>query len=103
MLPTTELIESEALTLPVSERAELIVHLQDSLEPHPKAVPAQVEKAWLNEANRRYQSYLQGEEESYSADEVFADLRADDDSSLFARRSGKVCASFGSISSESGT
>ncbi|MCC5827522.1 addiction module protein [Alkalimonas sp.] len=79
MLPATELIESEALSLPVSERAELIVHLLDSLEPRPKVAPAQIEKAWLNEANRRYQSYLQGEGESYSADEVFADLRADDD------------------------
>ncbi|WP_333609429.1 addiction module protein [Arsukibacterium sp.] len=79
MLPATELIESEALSLPVSERAKLILHLLDSLEPRPKAAPAQVEKAWVNEANRRYQSYLQGQEKSYSADEVFSDLRADDD------------------------
>ncbi|MBW6475920.1 MAG: addiction module protein [Chromatiales bacterium] len=79
MLPATELIESEALSLPVSERAELVVHLLDSMETRSKADPAKVEKAWLNEANRRYQSYLQGEEESYSADEVFSNLRADDD------------------------
>ena len=79
MLPATELIESEALSLPVSERAELIVHLLDSLEPRPKTAPAQFEKTWVHEANRRYQFSLQGKEESYYADEVFADLRADDD------------------------
>ena len=84
MLPATEAIESEALSLPVSERAELIVHLLNSLEPRPTAAPAQVEKFWVNEANRRYQSYLQGEEESYSADDVFSELRIDDDLSLFS-------------------
>lgn len=79
MLPATKLIESEALSLPVSERAELIVHLLNSLESRPTAAPAQVENIWVHEANRRYHSYLHGEEESYSADEVFSELRADDD------------------------
>jgi len=79
MLPATEAIESDALSLPASERAELIVHLLRSLEPYPTAAPAHVEKLWVNEANRRYQSYLQGQETSYSADEVFSELRTDDD------------------------
>ena len=38
MLPATKLIESEALSLPVSERAELIVHLLNSLESNSTAL-----------------------------------------------------------------
>jgi len=73
-----EAIESEALSLPFEDRARLVVHLLESIESRPAADPKQVERAWLAEANRRYQAYLRGEEQAIPAEEVFSELRADD-------------------------
>ena len=71
-------IESEALSLPVEDRTRLILHLLESIESRPKRDPREVERAWLSEANRRHQAYLQGEEESLPAEQVFSELRKDD-------------------------
>jgi hypothetical protein len=54
------------------------MHLLESIEERPNADPREVESAWLNEANRRYQDYLRGEEQAIPAEEVFSDLRTDD-------------------------
>ncbi|MEX0739058.1 MAG: addiction module protein [Pseudohongiella sp.] len=71
-------IESEALSLPREERTRLAMHLLESIEERPSIDPRQVELAWVAEANRRYLAYLHGDEQSISADEVFAELGADD-------------------------
>jgi len=78
MSASAESIESEALSLSFDERARLVAHLLESLETRPSVDPARIEQAWLKEADRRFQAYLQGKEEAIPADEVFSSLRADD-------------------------
>jgi hypothetical protein len=55
-----------------------VLKLLDSIEQRAPADPAKVESAWLQEADRRYQVYLRGEEEAILAEQVFAELRAED-------------------------
>lgn len=78
MTISAEILESEALSLPKEDRTRLIVHLLESIDERPSPDPRQVEQAWLNEANRRYQAYLDGSEQTVSSEDVLADLRADD-------------------------
>ena len=77
MTLSAEALESEALSLPKEDRTRLIVHLLESIDERPSPDPRRVEQAWLNEANRRYQAYLDGGEQTVSSKDVFADLRAD--------------------------
>ena len=78
MLNLVESIESEALALPLEDRTRLALHLLESIESRPNIDPKEVEKVWLAEANRRYEAYLRGEEDTIPAEDVFAELRADD-------------------------
>ncbi len=78
MATSAKIVESEALSLPREDRTRLAVHLLESIEERPDADPQQVERAWLAEANRRYQAYLRGEEKAIPAEEVYSELRADD-------------------------
>lgn len=78
MATSAETIESEALLLPREDRSRLAVHLLQSIEERPTDDPKRVEAAWLKEADRRYQSYLRGEESAISAEDVFSELRAED-------------------------
>lgn len=78
MTISAEIIESEALSLPKEDRTRLIVHLLESIDERANSVPRGVEQAWLNEANRRYQAYLDDGEQTISSEDVFADLRTDD-------------------------
>jgi putative addiction module component (TIGR02574 family) len=71
-------IETEALSLPEQQRTHLVLKLLESIEHRAFQEPERVERAWLEEANRRYQAYLSGEEEAISAEQVFAELRAED-------------------------
>jgi hypothetical protein len=54
------------------------MHLLESIEERPTAVPHEVERAWLDEANQRFQAYLRGEEKAIPAKVVFSELREDD-------------------------
>jgi putative addiction module component (TIGR02574 family) len=78
MTASIQHIEIQVLSLPRDERTRLAINLLESIEERPNMDPRQVELAWLDEANRRFQAYQAGEEQAISADEVFADLRADD-------------------------
>ena len=78
MATSAKIVESEALSLPREDRTRLAVHLLESIEDRPDADPQQVERAWLAEANRRYQAYLRGEEQAIPAEDVYSELRADD-------------------------
>ncbi len=65
-------IENKALTLTEGDRATLALHLIESLD---TAVEAEVEAAWLIEAERRYQDYKQGSVKAVDADEAIARVR----------------------------
>lgn len=78
MATSAQRIESEALSLSRDERVRLAIHLLDSIEERQEMDPQQVEKAWIAEANRRYQAYLNGDEQSIPAEDVFAKLKVDD-------------------------
>lgn len=71
-------IESEALSLPIDRRTRLAVKLLDSIEQRSPADPQRIERAWLEQANQRYQAFVRGEEEAISAEQVFSELRAED-------------------------
>jgi putative addiction module component (TIGR02574 family) len=67
---TTSQLEAEILKLPRSVRARLAERLLLSLDDD-----NEIEQAWAEEANRRYQSYLNGDEKMFPADEVLASIR----------------------------
>jgi len=67
---TTARLEAEILKLPRSVRARLAERLLLSLDED-----NEIEQAWAEEANRRYQSYLNGDETALPAEEVMASIR----------------------------
>ena len=77
MQKETTAVESQALGLPFVERAELANRLLKSLETRSPAGAADVEKAWIKAANRRYQALLSGEDPGLTHEQVFADLRTE--------------------------
>lgn len=68
-MPVDEL-EEEALQLPKQERAKLAQHLIESLD---SDVEPDVEQAWLEEVERRYQEYKSGKTTPIPVAEVFED------------------------------
>ncbi|HEX6040331.1 addiction module protein [Longimicrobium sp.] len=70
-------IEAEARHLTPAERADLAQRLFASIEDEEAAgSEAEVEQAWLEEADRRYARYLAGETRSVSAADALARVRA---------------------------
>ena len=67
-------LEAEILKLPGAIRARLAERLLSSLDDD-----SEIEEAWVAEAERRYQRYLDGEEEVVSVDTVLARLREEFD------------------------
>lgn len=63
-------LEAEILKLPREVRARLAERLLSSLDDD-----SEIEEAWIAEAERRYQSYLEGDEEVVSVGAVLARLR----------------------------
>ncbi|PWN55087.1 addiction module protein [Abyssibacter profundi] len=78
MAASADAIENDALSLPIEDRARLIVHLLESIEERPGGDPRAVERAWLAEAQRRYDAYQRGEVQAIPAADVFSELRKDD-------------------------
>jgi len=70
-----EQIEAEALQLDENDRARLARRLLLSLEPVAED-PAEIKKAWIEEALRRHAEMESGEVEGIPAEEVFRELRA---------------------------
>lgn len=62
-------IENDALNLTSQERAFLADRLLSSLG---EEVLTEVDQAWIEEAERRYQEYKDGKRPSISAHDVFA-------------------------------
>ncbi|HYW07456.1 MAG TPA: addiction module protein [Longimicrobium sp.] len=69
---TLEQLETEALKLPAGVRAHLAERLISSLDED-----SDIEQAWEDEAERRYQQYLAGEMETVSAVDALAEIRAE--------------------------
>jgi len=68
-------IERQALKLPRSERAQIALHLLDSLEREESSVSHDaIETAWVQESLRRLEAYRRGEMKAYPAEEVIAEL-----------------------------
>ena len=65
-------IESEAMALPVKERAALARDLIESLDVN---LSEECEQAWAGEAERRYDAYHKGEIGSRLAENVIAELK----------------------------
>lgn len=66
-------LEKKALQLPEKDRAKLAEHLIRSLDTQ---VDPDVERAWLEESERRYRAYLEGNSHALDAEDVFRDARA---------------------------
>jgi putative addiction module component (TIGR02574 family) len=71
-----ERLETEALELPVRERAALAHRLIASLDEGPDDDPTEVELAWEGEIRQRLEAYRNGEVQAVSSDDVFAKARA---------------------------
>lgn len=69
---TIEQVEAEVLRLPRAEWARLAELLISSLDED-----SEIERAWEDEAERRYQRYLAGDEEAIPAAQVLAEIRAE--------------------------
>ena len=73
MARTIEDIEREIRTSSADDRMHLLRHLIADLD---GGMGQDVEKAWLEEAERRYNESKEGKVESVPAEEVFARARA---------------------------
>lgn len=71
MSETLEELEQRVLQLHVSDKARLVLHLLESMEP---ADAGDVEQAWQIEAESRLAAVKNGGATTVSADEVFAKL-----------------------------
>lgn len=66
-------LEREARRLPEQDRALLAQHLIASIDP---GEDIDAEAAWLEEAERRYQTYRQGKLTAKPADQVFREAKS---------------------------
>lgn len=77
MTLTVHELEAEARHLSAAERADLAQRLFASLEDgEPAEAEAEVEQAWIDEADRRYARFLAGESQSVPAADALARVRA---------------------------
>jgi putative addiction module component (TIGR02574 family) len=72
---TFEELENEVLKLPVDRRAELVRALILSLDADQEADP-EIQQAWIEEAERRYQDYVDGKTTPVPGEEAFRRVRA---------------------------
>lgn len=66
-------LEREANHLPLQDRALLAHHLIASLDPGEEV---DAEAVWLDEAERRYQAYRQGQLAAKPAEQVFREAKS---------------------------
>ncbi len=69
---TLAAIESKAMKLSLEERSQLAVALLESLD---GANPAEIERLWLDEAERRERKFLAGRAKVMTAKEAMARAR----------------------------
>lgn len=76
MSPTVRQLESQALQLSAAERADLAQRLFASIEGEDSVIPADVDRAWIEEAERRYQQYLSGATKAVSSADALHRVRS---------------------------
>lgn len=69
---TLRTLKTEAMRLAPAKRAELAVELLSSLE---GASREEIDRLWLDEANRRYRAYRSGRSRGIPADKAIAAAR----------------------------
>lgn len=74
MSPRLQQIEEEALRLPPEERESLAGVLVQSLEDAPMS---EVDAAWIEEAEQRYQKWRAGETDGILSEKFFPEIRRD--------------------------
>lgn len=72
---TFEELEHEVLKLPAERRVELVRTLILSLDAAQEPGP-EIQQAWIEEAERRYQNYLDGKTKPGPGEEAFRRVRA---------------------------
>lgn len=70
-----ERLEAEALELSMEDRARLATRLLESLESEGEEDSEDVERAWIAEAERRYERHRARDDDALPADEVLARVR----------------------------
>lgn len=70
-------VEAAVLALPRDARVHLVLKLLDSIEQRPRTDPTRFERAWLEEANRRYEAHGRGEEKVIPTEQVSAELQTE--------------------------
>ena len=65
-------IQKQVRTLPLNEKAALARLLIEELD---QSVDGDVEQLWVDEAQRRYNSYLKGEMKAHEGDDVMSRAR----------------------------
>jgi putative addiction module component (TIGR02574 family) len=70
-------LKREALKLPLDEREDLAYSLLRSLDEEEEGADSDHERLWKEEIERRYQEYERGKAQTFDADEVIAELRAE--------------------------
>ena len=73
MTPTSEAVFNAALALPAEERAALAEQLLDSL--NPPTDQEEINRAWVEEVDRRLRAYREGKTKAVPAEEVFRELQ----------------------------
>lgn len=73
MFMTAKSIESAAMKLPLAARGKLAAALLDTLEADD---PAETERVWVEEADRRYRAYGAGRTAALPAKQAIAAARA---------------------------
>lgn len=76
MSHTVEQVEADALQLAVRDRARLVHRLLESLEADEVEDPAEVDRAWKAEIERRVAEYDAGGIELVPAEQVLEEARA---------------------------
>ncbi len=73
MVPQIREVEEQALLLPLEEREVLVERLLRSLHDEPPL--PEIDEAWVEEAERRYQEFKEGRVRGIPGDRVFSDIR----------------------------
>jgi putative addiction module component (TIGR02574 family) len=77
MAQSTKNIEAEVLQLPYGERARIALHILNSLEQEQSpSSQAAVERAWIEESEKRLSAYRRGEMKAYPVEDVIVELEA---------------------------
>jgi len=72
MSPKLKEVEKQAVLLSPQDRESLAAVLIQSLDGE---TPTEVDEAWIQEAERRYQDYVDGKTQGIPGDTVFSEIR----------------------------